>query len=259
MPMGRARTSWPTAPSPTAGDAPHERGWFWPDHWLRMEILAEDFLNFVSELRDMSDAEREQVRALGPVNSARVRPRARQLVHARADPAHVPEQPLVGDARAGAVRRPLRARSRRRRREVRLMAPLGGPRARRARGVRGAPAHLVHRGPAAQPRGRASTRATASRSTSRAGSSAATRARPRSSSSTTTSDPHGARARRRARPRARRSRTSTRSSTCTSTRCSASSGCGPSSRSTCRRCSRTACACRWPTSADPPRAAAHGL
>ena len=45
-------------------------GWFWPDHWLRMENLADDFLNFVSELRDVSEPEREQVRALGPVNSA---------------------------------------------------------------------------------------------------------------------------------------------------------------------------------------------
>jgi hypothetical protein len=45
-------------------------GWFWPDHWLRMEYLADDFLDFVSSLRPLGDSEREQVRALGPVNTA---------------------------------------------------------------------------------------------------------------------------------------------------------------------------------------------
>lgn len=43
---------------------------FWPDRWLRMETLADDFLDFVSSLRDVTDAERERVAALGPVNSA---------------------------------------------------------------------------------------------------------------------------------------------------------------------------------------------
>ncbi len=45
-------------------------GWFWPDHWLRVETLAADFLDFVSDLRDVSDSERKRVMALGPVNSA---------------------------------------------------------------------------------------------------------------------------------------------------------------------------------------------
>ena len=47
-----------------------DQGWFWPDHWLRMETLAADFLDFVSGLRDVSDTERKRVEALGPVNSA---------------------------------------------------------------------------------------------------------------------------------------------------------------------------------------------
>jgi hypothetical protein len=47
-----------------------DEGWFWPDHWLRMELLADDFLGFVSGLREVSDVERERVLALGPVNSA---------------------------------------------------------------------------------------------------------------------------------------------------------------------------------------------
>jgi hypothetical protein len=45
-------------------------GWFWPDHWLRMETLAEDFLLFVSSLRDITDAERQQVMSVGEINAA---------------------------------------------------------------------------------------------------------------------------------------------------------------------------------------------
>lgn len=47
-----------------------DEGRFWPDRWLRMETLAADFLDFVSSLREVSDAERARVEALGPVNSA---------------------------------------------------------------------------------------------------------------------------------------------------------------------------------------------
>jgi hypothetical protein len=46
-------------------------GWFWPDRWLRMEALADDFLDFVSGLREVSETERKRVQALGPVNSAK--------------------------------------------------------------------------------------------------------------------------------------------------------------------------------------------
>ncbi len=45
-------------------------GKFHPDHWLRMESLSADFLDFVSAFREVSDAERRQVEALGPVNMA---------------------------------------------------------------------------------------------------------------------------------------------------------------------------------------------
>jgi hypothetical protein len=48
-----------------------DNGWFWPDHWLRMETLAADFIDFVSGLRDVSDTERKRVTALGPVNAAK--------------------------------------------------------------------------------------------------------------------------------------------------------------------------------------------
>ena len=41
---------------------------FWPDHWLRMESLSQDFVGFISEFREISDADREQVKALGEVN-----------------------------------------------------------------------------------------------------------------------------------------------------------------------------------------------
>lgn len=47
-----------------------DEGWFWPDHWLRVETLAADFLDFASDLREVSDSERKRVMALGPVNSA---------------------------------------------------------------------------------------------------------------------------------------------------------------------------------------------
>jgi hypothetical protein len=38
------------------------------DRWLRMEHLVDDFLKFVSELRDVSDLERKHVVELGPMN-----------------------------------------------------------------------------------------------------------------------------------------------------------------------------------------------
>jgi hypothetical protein len=41
---------------------------YWPDHWLRMESLADDFTNFISRFHDVTDAEREQVQALRGVN-----------------------------------------------------------------------------------------------------------------------------------------------------------------------------------------------
>ena len=46
-------------------------GRFHPDHWLRMESLADDFLGFVSGFRDVADAERRGVEELGTVNMAR--------------------------------------------------------------------------------------------------------------------------------------------------------------------------------------------
>ncbi len=45
-------------------------GRFHPDRWLRMESLADDFHDFVSGFRDVSDAERRGVDALGAVNMA---------------------------------------------------------------------------------------------------------------------------------------------------------------------------------------------
>jgi hypothetical protein len=39
------------------------------DRWLRMERLAEDLLAFVSELRDVTAAEREAVMSIGAVNA----------------------------------------------------------------------------------------------------------------------------------------------------------------------------------------------
>jgi hypothetical protein len=38
------------------------------DRWLRVESLADDFLTFISELRDVSDSERARVLELGVVN-----------------------------------------------------------------------------------------------------------------------------------------------------------------------------------------------
>jgi hypothetical protein len=43
---------------------------FHPDRWLRMETLARDFLDFVSDLRDVSDDERGRVLDVGAVNTA---------------------------------------------------------------------------------------------------------------------------------------------------------------------------------------------
>jgi hypothetical protein len=45
-------------------------GRFHPDRWLRMESLPADFLDFVSDFRDVSDAERAAIEALGAVNMA---------------------------------------------------------------------------------------------------------------------------------------------------------------------------------------------
>jgi hypothetical protein len=45
-------------------------GRFHPDHWLRMESLAEDFLNFISAFRDVEETERRRVEELGAVNKA---------------------------------------------------------------------------------------------------------------------------------------------------------------------------------------------
>ena len=39
------------------------------DRWLRMESLAEDFLSFVSELRPVTDEERELVYGIGALNA----------------------------------------------------------------------------------------------------------------------------------------------------------------------------------------------
>ena len=44
-------------------------GRFEPDRWLRAESLAEDVISFVSELRDVTDAERARVRAVGHLNA----------------------------------------------------------------------------------------------------------------------------------------------------------------------------------------------
>jgi hypothetical protein len=48
------------------------------DRWLRVESLADDFLAFISELRDVSDAERARVLELGVVNEGHY---DRQLEH----------------------------------------------------------------------------------------------------------------------------------------------------------------------------------
>ena len=44
-------------------------GSFELDRWLRAESLAEDLIDFVSELRDVDDVERERVRAVGRLNA----------------------------------------------------------------------------------------------------------------------------------------------------------------------------------------------
>jgi hypothetical protein len=45
-------------------------GRFYPDRWLRMEALPEDFLDLVSDFRSITDEERNRVLALGAVNQA---------------------------------------------------------------------------------------------------------------------------------------------------------------------------------------------
>lgn len=39
------------------------------DRWIRMERLTDDFIAFVSELTEVSESDREQIAALGPVNA----------------------------------------------------------------------------------------------------------------------------------------------------------------------------------------------
>jgi hypothetical protein len=45
-------------------------GRFHPDRWLRMESLAADFIDLVSDFRAVSDEERRGVMALGQINQA---------------------------------------------------------------------------------------------------------------------------------------------------------------------------------------------
>jgi hypothetical protein len=44
-------------------------GRFHIDRWLRMEFLAQDFLSLVSEFTEVTEAQRERVLELGPVNA----------------------------------------------------------------------------------------------------------------------------------------------------------------------------------------------
>ena len=46
------------------------RGRFHPDRWLRMESLADDFIDFISDFRAIGADDSANVAALGPVNSA---------------------------------------------------------------------------------------------------------------------------------------------------------------------------------------------
>jgi hypothetical protein len=39
------------------------------DRWLRMERLVDDFLSFIAEFTDLTEADRERVAAFGPVNA----------------------------------------------------------------------------------------------------------------------------------------------------------------------------------------------
>jgi hypothetical protein len=41
---------------------------YWPDHWLRMESLTDDFLEFISRFREVTETDRERVESLGAVN-----------------------------------------------------------------------------------------------------------------------------------------------------------------------------------------------
>ncbi len=45
-------------------------GRFHPDRWLRMESLAADFIDLISDFRTVSDEERRGVMALGQINQA---------------------------------------------------------------------------------------------------------------------------------------------------------------------------------------------
>ncbi len=47
-----------------------DHGRFTPDRWLRQEMLAADFLDFVSGIREVSERERQGVLELGAVNAA---------------------------------------------------------------------------------------------------------------------------------------------------------------------------------------------
>jgi hypothetical protein len=46
-----------------------DAGRYQVDRWIRMEELVDDFIAFVSQLTDVTDRDREQVAALGPVNA----------------------------------------------------------------------------------------------------------------------------------------------------------------------------------------------
>jgi hypothetical protein len=46
-----------------------DNGRFHVDHWIRMEQLVDDFIAFISELTDLSEADRKGIAAFGPVNT----------------------------------------------------------------------------------------------------------------------------------------------------------------------------------------------
>src|SRR5688572_11139313 len=46
-----------------------DNGRYHIDRWIRMERLTDDFITFVCELTDVTDSDREQIAALGPVNA----------------------------------------------------------------------------------------------------------------------------------------------------------------------------------------------
>jgi hypothetical protein len=46
-----------------------DNGRYHVDRWIRMERLVEDFTDFVSDLTDVTDEDRERIAAFGPVNA----------------------------------------------------------------------------------------------------------------------------------------------------------------------------------------------